>query len=485
MKKDAAIKVLLIEDNPGDARLLREMLDEVQYQSFLLFHAETLYEGFNKLSEVPFDVVLLDIGLPDSPGIEAIKPIKQRAPELPIIMLTGLDDEDAALASLKTGAQDYLVKGQTDSGLLLRSIRYAIERGRIASDLESKQRFIQHIADATPDILYIFDITTHQLQYVNRALTNLLGYSREEINRFGESLYEKLLHPDDIAKCLDYIRRLSAGGDNITLNMECRIKQREGQWRWMDFSSVVFSRRINGTAKEVLGTAHDITARKEIEEQIRSSLEEKELLLREIHHRVKNNMAVISSLLKLQSRHTSSKQDAELFNDSVFRIKTMSLIHEKLYKSKNLAQINLGDYLTELTRNMFMAYGISSGRISLKTNMETVFIGIDSAIPCGLIANELLTNIMKHAFPDEMTGEIRISLREIISDAPAQNPGVNPETEVELIIGDNGTGIPEAINIADSKSLGMVLIHSLTKQLAGTLKRTRGEGTEFMIRFKK
>ncbi|MEW6586494.1 MAG: histidine kinase dimerization/phosphoacceptor domain -containing protein [Nitrospirota bacterium] len=500
MKEQQAIKILLIEDNLGDARLIRDMLEDAQYQSFSLYHAETLSEGSHMLSDGQFNVVLLDIGLPDSMGIDSIKAIKDCSPEVPIIMMTGLDNEETAITSLKMGAQDYLVKGQVDTGLLLRSIRYAIERNNAAADIESKQRFIQHVADTTPDILYILDISDHSLVYSNKALRDVLGYSVEEINLFGDSLYHKLVYSEDLNRVLEYGERLYSANDDKILNLECRMRHRDGRWRWMDFRSVVFSRGKDGSTKEILGTAHDITDRKETEERIRASLLEKELLLREIHHRVKNNMTVIFSMLKLQSRHVKDEHYRSMFHDSMSRIKSMALVHEKLYRSGNLAAVNFGAYLKDLANNLFMFYKISADRVRLRTEVADITLGIDTAIPCGLIVSELVSNAMKHAFREDETGEITVSLREIADAGTArtdasfrhdpterqheESGSSSPDTGIELTVSDNGSGIPADIEISQSKSMGLNLVNALVKQLHGTIEVNRKKGTEFRVRFR-
>jgi PAS domain S-box-containing protein len=209
-----------------------------------------------------------------------------------------------------------------------------------------------------------------------------------------------------------------------------------------------------------------------VEEQIKESLTEKEVLLKEIHHRVKNNMQIISSLLRLQSRDVTEKKYIDMFTDSQNRITSMSLIHEKLYQSKGLAKIDFDDYIRDLANGLFQSYG-ANGNIKLIIDIRDVSLGIDSAIPCGLVVNELVTNSLKHAFPDGRRGEVLISLHS------------TPENMIELIVRDNGVSIPANIDIRKTESLGLHLVTILVEnQLHGEINLNRSKGTEFLVKFK-
>jgi len=216
--------------------------------------------------------------------------------------------------------------------------------------------------------------------------------------------------------------------------------------------------------------------RKLAEQHIEASLVEKEVLLREIHHRVKNNMQVISSLLNFQTRYINDKQFITILNESQNRIKSMALIHEKLYRSSDLSNIDFNDYITNLSHDLFKFYGVDTDRITLKLDLERIAFEIDTAIPCGLLVNELLTNSLKHAFPDGRRGEICIMLREKADSG----------STYEMVVSDNGIGIPADFDIAKTKSLGLQLIHTLTEhQLQGRLSLDRTNGTTFHITFRK
>ena len=216
-----------------------------------------------------------------------------------------------------------------------------------------------------------------------------------------------------------------------------------------------------------------ITKRKKVEEQMEKSLEEKEILLKEIHHRVKNNLQIISSLLNLQSRTIKDGQTLEKFKETQNRIKLMAIFHEKLYQSKNLAEIEFGEYVQSISTSLLRSYG-SDSNITLHTEVDDVsLLGVDTAIPCGLIINELVTNSLKYAFPIGRKGEIRIDFHKREND------------KFMLTISDNGVGIPKDLDFRNTKSFGLQLVTTLVEQLQGTINLDRSNGTNFKVRFAK
>jgi PAS domain S-box-containing protein len=220
------------------------------------------------------------------------------------------------------------------------------------------------------------------------------------------------------------------------------------------------------------GTVQDITERRLAEEKINKSLLEKEVLLREIHHRVKNNMQIVSSLMNLQTQTIEDKKYKDIFIESQNRIHTMAIIHEKLYRSDNLAQINFKEYIEEIVTNIFSSYRLNTN-IKIDINVKNIPINMDTAVPCGLIINELITNSLKYAFPEGRPGKIQISV-----DSKENNM-------IQLLISDDGIGIPKEIDIRNTRTLGLTLITALAEnQLSGELILNREKGTEFQISFR-
>lgn len=216
--------------------------------------------------------------------------------------------------------------------------------------------------------------------------------------------------------------------------------------------------------------SREIIERREAEEKLKTAVKEKEVLLMEIHHRVKNNLQIISSLLKLQAASVSDEDTIQALKDSRHRIRSMALVHERLYASSDFACIDIGDYISGMVRGLFATYEIT-GRVTLEVETNNVQLAIDNAIPCGLILNELVTNALKYAFPGERTGKLEIRFKPIDNN------------RLELTVKDDGVGIPEDMDIETCESLGFQLVNILTCQLEGNIAVERNEGTTFKIVF--
>jgi two-component sensor histidine kinase len=236
----------------------------------------------------------------------------------------------------------------------------------------------------------------------------------------------------------------------------------EGFWRLEDLQT------LEGRNREL---ELEVGERRRAEEQIRASLREKEVLLKEIHHRVKNNLQIVSSLLSLQTRYIEDEEVVSSLNDSRTRVESMALVHEKLYQSDDLAQIDFGEYIHTLASYVFDSFESLPQAVQLRVEADPIPMDVDVAIPCGLIVNELITNSLKHAFADRSGGEIGIELHPC------------GEGEVRLRIGDDGVGFPPEIDFRRTDSLGMQLVVDLTSQLEGEVQLVEGQGAVFEIVF--
>jgi two-component sensor histidine kinase len=224
--------------------------------------------------------------------------------------------------------------------------------------------------------------------------------------------------------------------------------------------------------------SREIAERKKVEEALRKSeeqikiqLKEKEVLLKEIHHRVKNNLQIINSLLNLQSRDITDKESQDAFEKCKNRIDSIALVHEKLYQSEDLANIEFGEYVNTLTVRLFDAYSAKLPEVKLKTDVDNLYLQVNKAIPCSLVINELVMNSIKHGFPGGRKGEISVELKTL------------GDTKVSLIVADNGIGLPENFQIDTPSTLGMQIIEALVGQLHGSLRVEKSKGTKFIVEF--
>ncbi len=258
---------------------------------------------------------------------------------------------------------------------------------------------------------------------------------------------------------------------------EIKRSQEELQFHAVQLEDLV-KQRTSELAKTNETLEGEIKERKNVEEQIRASLEEKEILIKEIHHRVKNNLQIISSLLNLQAVNITDEDMLSMFRDSQHRVRSMALVHEQLYKSKTLASVDFGQYIRNLAGQLTRSHGTRSAGVVVKIDAENIFLGIDSAVPCGLIVNELITNSFRYAFPDDIP-----SIEENLFNEIHITCQMNASNKYVLTVGDNGVGLPEGLNFRNTESLGMQLVCTLTDQLGGAIEVHQNDGAEFRIEF--
>jgi PAS domain S-box-containing protein len=257
--------------------------------------------------------------------------------------------------------------------------------------------------------------------------------------------------------------------EGVSYECDAEVVRPDGTHRWIVARGEA-TRDVTRNVINLHGTVQDITERKNANDKLKEALNEKEMLLKEVYHRVKNNLQVVSSLINLQARNVKNEATVDLLKQSADRIKAMALLHEKLYQSKDLARIDFNAYIHSLVDHLLFGYGAHSGKINISMSIDDVFLDVDTAIPCGLIINELLSNILKHAFPDDRYGEIGITF--------TQDQG-----EFILVITDNGIGFPPGLDFNKSASLGLQLVATLTSQLMGDMTLDQTGGSTFTLRF--
>jgi PAS domain S-box-containing protein len=368
------------------------------------------------------------------------------------------------LSGREFDAEVSLIRIQIDGTVAVQAIfRDITEKKKADEALRQSEEKYRILSEASPSAIYIINKDA-TISYANTYALNLVNKSLPDVK--GRRLMD--VFPMENAEIqIQIIIGVFQHGHDI--RRDDRMIALNGTEKWL---SSIFTplKDDDGMVTAVLCVAYDITEQKQMEHQIASSLHEKEFLLKEIHHRVKNNLQVISSLLSMQADKATDKNVIDSLLDSQNRVKSIALVHEKLYQSKSLDQIEYGDYLNKIVMHLFDTYSVNLSRISCTIHAGNIFVDINQAVPCSLIINEMLTNSLKYAFPEGRKGEIVIDFT---------TDGKN----YILIYHDNGKGIPENITFERSESLGMKLIYGLTQQLNGTVVLQKGEGITFTITF--
>ncbi len=347
---------------------------------------------------------------------------------------------------------------------------YAIYRdisNRKKAERELKESEMIHRALFTyaNDAVFLMDLEGNHVD-ANKKAADMLGYDRKEL--LGKS-FKDIVASSDLSDATDKLNGLL---ENESFPMYERFFVKKDGTKFPVEINVSLIRDSQNKPRLIQSIVRDVTERKGAEEKIKASLKEKEVMLKEIHHRVKNNMQIISSLINLQSSGIKDKETEMMLKSSQNRIKSMALIHERLYQSEDFTRVDLDEYVRSLTNHLLLTYGVDRKKIRFHTEIKDIFLDINRAVPCGLIINELLTNSLKHAFPNGKKGDIKIAVHHL------------EDQKTELLVSDNGVGIPEDMDVRRTDSLGMTLVKILSEdQLKGSLRLDKTKGTCFRIIF--
>lgn len=465
-------KIMIVDDNTDNLVYLQKLLLENGYETFPANSGEL---ALASIEQVQPDLFLLDIKMPGMDGFEVCKNIKETeiAVDVPVIFLSVADDIEAKLKGFRLGAVDYITKPFQKEELLARIkthlslFRYnRLFREQTAEKLiESEQQLkegerLAHIGS------WKMDIGSGKSVWSDEFF-RICGYEPGAFEPTMEKGLE-IIHPADREMASQKIQL--AVESRTPYSFEKRIVRPDGTIRWVHTQGEVQT-DTDGNPKFLGGSFLDVTDRRDIEEKLRISIREKELLLQEIHHRVKNNMQIISSLLNLQVNQTSNSTVKSVLSECRNRVYAMSMVHEVLYSSENMAEIDLTDYLSRVCRTVISSYSHKSDHVTFVIESETIDLPIKAACPLGLIVNELVSNAMKYAFPNESQGEIKVSVSK-------------DNHRVTLTVADNGIGFPENQDWRNCPSLGLTLVRSFAEnQLEGTMEMNPQNGTRFIITF--
>lgn len=320
------------------------------------------------------------------------------------------------------------------------------------------------------DVIYQINIGSECYDYMSESVQEMLGMDAEEVMKGGPEMILSRIHPED----RDRMKKRQIQNEELNddeafaEDSEFRIKRADGSYIWVNNKRALV-RDADGKAVAIVGNVRDISLKKHQMEKLDQSLHEKQTLLSEIHHRVKNNLAIVSSLIELQKDEVTPDLKPA-FSDVQSRIKSIALIHEKLYEKAIFSKVEMADYLRELTELISVTYYSKEKKIEIELHLEDIKVDMTSAVPVGLICNELINNSFKHAFNNCREGKVTIGLKE-------------RGDQIEVSVCDSGIGLPDDFSLESSNSLGVTLLRVLTMQIEGELKVIDTAGSKFVLQF--
>jgi PAS domain S-box-containing protein len=524
--------ILVVDDDPdvlwSTSRILRDA-------GFLVLEGAGAADAIKLTQEYCPALVLLDVELPDGNGVNVALQIKKDPAlfSVFVVLCSGkrISQGDQVEGLMRGLADGYIIRpvgkdellARIDAFLRIRSTletlrqtnrelfrlrnnaeKQSVELQRANDQLQTEilerkaaeeearraRDFYLKVLDDFPNPIWRADIHA-KCDYFNKDWLVFTGRSIEQ--ELGDGWVEGV-HPDDLDRCIKIF--LDNFHAQKPFEMEYRLRYHDGTYRWLyDCGKPFFT--LDGEFAGYIGSCYDIHDRRRAEEEIRllnvdlekrvtqrtadlqealtrieKSLHEKEVMLREIHHRVKNNLQIIISLLNLQSRQFADPQIGDALRESQNRVRAISMVHERLFISNDIEKIDISSYIRSLAANLFSFYKIPAGKMQLSVVMENLTTTIDTAVPLGLVINELLANAIRHAFPVEMSGEITIT-------------GKDTGGIMEIRVTDNGVGMTPVVDPDEVKTLGLKLVHILIEQLNGTVEYTPPPGTTVVLRIPK
>jgi PAS domain S-box-containing protein len=464
-----SIRIVILEDRPEDAELMAQELRRSCFDPACV-RLETEAEFLAALKSPP-DVILADYRMPRLDAPRALELLQQLDLDIPFIVVSGAMGEEAAVSMMRQGATDYLIKDR------LRRLGPSVRRALADKQMRDDKRAAEQALRASEARFYSFMNHSPALAFIKDRDGRILYMNNTCEQVWGMSLAHCEGKLDCEFKPADEATRLRAydlsvlesGHASRTIE---QLSLPGGAIRHLlsyrfPFDDVAGCRILGGISV-------DITEQMRTERALEAALAAKETLLKEVHHRVKNNLQIISSLLNMQAELCDREQRL-VFQDSQLRVQSIALIHDRLCGHADLERVDFREYVESLTRELFSAHGVDSDRVRLRLTLAEVSLDLNQAIPCGLILNELVNNALKYAFPGAATGTILVALR-----SDRNNMGTN---RVTLRIADDGVGMSTGPD--RKQSLGLGIVDVLTRQLGGTIQREPGPGVDVSLVFEK
>lgn len=461
-----SIRVLILEDRSEDAELMIHELRRSHFEpEWRRVDTESEYNAH--LGWRP-DVILADYSMPLLDAPRALELLHELDLDIPFIVVSGAIGEDTAVAMMRRGATDYLLKDRL--ARLGPAVRHALEETKLRNETRraeqalraSEVRFCSFM-NHNPAIAFIKD-ADGRVVYMNNTCEQLWGASlADNLGKMNHQLWTA-----------DVAARLSAEDSRV---LESGVASQILEelpapgGRMLQMLSFRFPIADVEGGRLLGGVSIDISEQVRAQKDLSSALASKEVLLQEVHHRVKNNLQIIASLLTMQADSLQDPAARRALQDSQERVQCMALIHERLNGDHEPDRLDFRAYVETLARDLFYSYGIDSDLIRLRFELEPVSLGLNQAIPCGLILNELLTNSLKYAFPNQREGEILVTL------------SCGEDELVKLTVADDGAGLPAEFDWKESQSLGLRIMNTLGRQLDGTVQREASAGTVFSLTF--
>ncbi len=472
-----------------DTELLREsMALYLEDKGFRVLQAANGRVGLELVAREHPDLVLVDLRMPEMSGMEVLSRLREIAPDTPAIVVSGTGLLHDALEAIRLGAWDFVTKPMADMDVLLHAVNKALERARLLAEnaryqqgleaeivvrtrdleetrhrLEEQNLFLNALIESIPNPLFYQDREGRFLG-CNESFSRLVGVARD---RLTGRLPEEILQTDRIG--LFDRTDLDALARSGPIAFDTALVAPSGEMRHLALGKSVFPDAA-GSPAGMVGVLSDFTALVRAREAVERSLDEKSVLLKEIHHRVKNNLQMILGLISIQAEDAVGDAERDRFARLEMRIRSMALIHQQLYQQGDLATIDMGEYAQALTRNLAALFREVMAGIRVSFDCAPCRLRLDKAMPCGLLLNELITNACKHAFHPGRPGELRVET------------GME-EGRARIAVADTGRGLPSGFDLEGCQTMGMTLVKELTRQLRGDVRLENRNGLRVVVDF--